>query len=284
MKLCIYNDNKLGVVENEQLIDVSEALEAIPQSGWPRPPGDAFIANLDNVKLLVGTLRKWGFVQRHTSVKIHSPVANPTKVIGAPVNYKKHLEESIQDEGIHFGSKIKTIEECGLFLKQNVLVGPSEGVALHFPDRRNDHEIELAMVIGREAKNVSYDNALDYVAGYSIGLDMTVRGPEDRSMRKGIDGYSVLGPWLVTADEISDPDNLKFEIRVNGQVRQKANTSDLIFDCRRLIEYASSFYTLYPGDVIMTGTPEGVGPVEPGDVMHCEFERIGAMDVELRKA
>jgi 2-keto-4-pentenoate hydratase/2-oxohepta-3-ene-1,7-dioic acid hydratase in catechol pathway len=234
------------------------------------------------VKLLVGTLRKWGFVQRHGSVKIHSPVANPTKVIGAPVNYKKHLEEAIADEGIHFGNKIKTIDEYGLFLKQNVLVGPSEGVALHFTDRRNDHEIELAMVIGREAKNVSYDDALDYVAGYSIGLDMTVRGPEDRSMRKGIDGYSVLGPWLVTADEIPDPDNLNFEIGVNGEVRQKANTSDLIFDCRRLIEYASSFYTLYPGDVIMTGTPEGVGPVEPGDVMHCEIERIGAMDVELR--
>ena len=282
MKLCRYNDNKLGVVDGQELIDVSEALEAIPQTGWPRPPGDAFIANLDNVKLLVGTLRKWGFVQRHGSVKILGPVANPTKVIGAPVNYKKHLEEAQADEGIHFGQQIKTIDEYGLFLKQNVLVGPSEGVALHFTDRRNDHEIELAMVIGREAKNISRDDALDYVAGYSIGLDMTVRGPEDRSMRKGIDGYSVLGPWLVTADEIPDPDNLDFEIRVNDEIRQKANTSDLIFDCRRLIEYASSFYTLYPGDVIMTGTPEGVGPVEPGDVMHCAFERIGAMDVVLR--
>ena len=195
MKLCIYNDNKLGVVHGSEMIDVSEALEAIPQSGWPRPPGDAFIASLDNVKLLAGTLRKWGFVQRHASVQIHSPVANPTKVIGAPVNYQKHLEEAAEDKGINFGGPVKTIDEYGLFLKQNVLVGPSEGVELHFTDRRNDHEIELAMVIGREAKNVSYDNALDYVAGYSIGLDMTVRGPEDRSMRKGIDGYSVLGPW-----------------------------------------------------------------------------------------
>ena len=109
MKLCIYNDNKLGVVEGQELIDVSEALEAIPQSGWPRPPGDAFIASLGNVKLLVGTLRKWGFVQRHASVQIHSPVANPTKVIGAPVNYKKHLDEAAEDEGIHFGQAIKTV-------------------------------------------------------------------------------------------------------------------------------------------------------------------------------
>jgi 2-keto-4-pentenoate hydratase/2-oxohepta-3-ene-1,7-dioic acid hydratase in catechol pathway len=282
MKLCRYNDNRLGVVEGDELIDVSEALEAIPETGWPRPPGDAFIASLDNIKLLVGTLRKWGFVQRHASVEILSPVANPTKVIGAPVNYGKHLEEATQDEGIHFGSTIKTIEECGLFQKQPVLVGPSQGVALQFAERRNDHEIELAMVIGREAKNVARDDALDYVAGYAIGLDMTVRGPEDRSMRKAIDGYSVLGPWLVTADEIPDPDNLDFEIKVNGETRQKSNTSNLIFDCRRLIEYASSYYTLYPGDVIMTGTPEGVGPVSPGDVMHCEIQRIGAMDVTLR--
>jgi 2-keto-4-pentenoate hydratase/2-oxohepta-3-ene-1,7-dioic acid hydratase in catechol pathway len=113
---------------------------------------------------------------------------------------------------------------------------------------------------------------------------MTVRGVEDRSMRKACDGYSVLGPWLVTADEIDDPDALELSISVNGEARQRSTTGDQIFDCRRLIEYATSFYTLYPGDVIMTGTPEGVGPVRPGDVMHCEIERIGAMDVVVRAA
>ena len=115
-------------------------------------------------------------------------------------------------------------------------------------------------------------------------MKMTVRGVEDRSMRKACDGYSVLGPWLVTADEIDDPDALELSISVNGEERQRATTGDQIFDCRRLIEFATSFYTLYPGDVIMTGTPEGVGPVRPGDVMHCEIERIGAMDVTVRAA
>ncbi len=284
MKLCRYNDNKLGVVEAEQLIDVSEALEAVPETRWPRANGDGFIAALDNVRVLVGTLRKWGFVQRHASVDILSPVVHPTKLIGAPANYAKHVAEAAADEGIHFGGEVKTIAEYGLFLKSPVLVGPSEGVALHFTDRRNDHEVELAMVIGREAKNVAREDALDYVAGYAIGLDMTVRGPEDRSMRKAADTYSVLGPWLVTADEIPDPDNLAMSISVNGETRQESNTSYQIFDCRQLIEYASRFYTLYPGDVIMTGTPEGVGPVAPGDVMHCEIERIGAMDVTVREA
>ena len=282
MKLCRFNDNRLGLVEDEDIADVTEALGVIPQSRWPAPHGDALIAHLDAVRDAVEKCAAGATRHKIAEVRLLSPVANPTKVIGAPVNYKAHLEEAAGDEGIHFGSTIKTIEECGLFQKSPVLAGPSEGVALQFADRRNDHEIELALVIGRAAKNVARDDALDYVAGYAIGLDMTVRGPEDRSMRKAVDGYSVLGPWLVTADEIPDPDNLDFEIKVNGETRQKSNTSNLIFDCRRLIEYASSFYTLYPGDVIMTGTPEGVGPVKPGDVMHCEIERIGAMDVALR--
>lgn len=285
MKFCRYNKDCLGVVRKEQLIDITNLVEEhVPETRWPRPPGDALIANLDKIVADADAAVKWGFVQLHASVNLLSPVANPTKVIGAPVNYRDHFEESKADAGVHHGQDIKTIDEYGLFLKSPVLVGPSQGLALHFPDRRNDHEIELAMVIGREAKNVAYDDALDYVAGYSIGLDMTVRGTEDRSMRKAVDGYSVLGPWLVTADDIPDPDDLDFSITVNGEIRQESNTKYQIFDCRKLIEYATRFYTLYPGDVIMTGTPKGVGPVVPGDVMRCEIEKIGAMEVPVRAA
>ena len=284
MKLCRYNDNKLGLVSNEQLIDVTDALGVIPEARWPLPPGDRLIANLEAVIAEIERARKTGFVQLHSSVHILSPVANPTKVIGAPANYMAHHEEALADPGITFGQKSGPIQEHGLFQKTPVLVGPSDGVALHFTDRRNDHEVELAMIIGTECKNVSYDNALDVVAGYAIGLDMTVRGKEDRSMRKAADSYALLGPWLVTADEINDPDKLELSISVNGEARQRSNTSFQIFDCRHLIEYATRFYTLYPGDVIMTGTPEGVGPVVPGDVMHCEIEGIGTMDVAVRAA
>ncbi len=174
MKLCRYNDNKLGVVEQEQLIDVTEAIEVVPEARWPRPHGDGLIANLNTVKTVVGTLRKWGFVQRHSSVEILSPVANPTKVIGAPTNYAKHIDEAQADPEISQGRKRTTFETNGLFLKTPILVGPSEGVALEFPDRRQDHEVELAMIIGRTCKNVAYDDALDVVAGYAIGLDTRV--------------------------------------------------------------------------------------------------------------
>ncbi len=284
MKICRFNDDRLGLVEGDEVIDVTGALEAIPAYGWPAPAGDALIANLDAVLGRARNLASSGVRHALSGVLLRSPVANPNKVIGAPVNYYAHQEEAINDKGVSFGREIKTIDHYGLFLKNTVLVGPGEGVALHFPDRRNDHEIELSLVIGRGGKDIPYEHALDHVAGYSIGLDMTVRGTEERSLRKAIDTYSVLGPWLVTADEIADPDKLDFSIHVGAEERQNSNTDKLIFDCRKLISYASSFYTLYPGDVIMTGTPEGVGPVVPGDTMHCYCEGIGRMDVAVRAA
>jgi 2-keto-4-pentenoate hydratase/2-oxohepta-3-ene-1,7-dioic acid hydratase in catechol pathway len=112
---------------------------------------------------------------------------------------------------------------------------------------------------------------------------MTVRGKEDRSFRKSVDGYAVLGPWFVTADEIPDPDKLPLSIDVNGETRQNSNTSQLIYSCRRLIEFASEFYTLYPGDLLYTGTPEGVAPVKPGDVIVCRSSpALGELKINVR--
>ena len=222
-----------------------------------------------------------------SSVTLLSPVANPGKLVAAPVNYQKHLDEVKGDSQIHHGnvSHTITIQSAGLFLKAtSSLVGPGEGVALRKLDRRTDHEVELAFIIGKEARNVPAADALEYVAGYAIGLDITIRGSEDRSFRKSPDSYSVLGPWLVTADEIPDPGSLDLEIAVNGQQRQKSNTRYLILGVRELLELASSFYTLYPGDVIYTGTPEGVSPIEPGDQIVATIQRIGTMDVSVRAA
>ena len=285
MKLCRYDDDRLGLVEGDYVLDVSAALEVLPAQRYPLPPGDLLIAHLDAVVRRVRELKAKAAQKALAACLLLSPVANPPRIIGAPVNYLKHQAESAADRGISFGKEVKTIDEYGLFLKSPTsLVGPSEGVALRFPDRRNDHEVELAAVIGKGGEHIPRAQALDHIAGYAIGLDMTVRGTEDRSQRKSIDSYSVLGPWLVTKDEIPDPGNLELSISVGGEVRQRSSTRYLIFDVPRLVEYASSFYALHPGDVIMTGTPEGVGPVKPGDVMHCEIERIGAMDVAVRAA
>ena len=127
-------------------------------------------------------------------------------------------------------------------------------------------------------------DALDHVAGYCIGLDMTIRGPEERSLRKSLDSFTVLGPWMVTRDEFPKPTAIGLSITVNGEPRQDANTRDLVINVADLIAYASSFYTLMPGDVLLTGTPEGVGPVQPGDVMEAAIDHIGSMTVRVRAA
>ena len=287
MRLCRFGKDRLGVVEGSNVRDVTAALDVLPACRYPLPRHDLLMANLGQVTARVKAIVQDAPPVPLDSVTLLSPVANPGKLIAAPVNYQKHLDEVKGDVQIHANNPghTLTIQSAGLFLKAtSSLVGPSEGVAIRMPDRRTDHEVELAVVIGRGGSRIPRASALDHVAGYSIGLDITIRGSEDRSFRKSPDGFSVLGPWLVTADEIPDPGVLDLEIAVNGEQRQKSNTRYLILGVAELIELASSFYTLYPGDVIYTGTPEGVSPIEPGDEVVATIERIGTMRVAIRAA
>jgi len=282
MKLCLFNVNRIGVAVDGDVVDVTEAFASLPKPTWPYPQSDWVISNIESVRSKVEQIASSGSRAPLTSIKLQAPVANPGKIIGAPINYRDHIEEANADSQIHHGKTYTELDKFGLFLKANSsLIGCSDQVQIPFADRRTDHEVELAIVIGREAKRVSREQALDYVFGYSIGLDMTVRGPEFPDFRKSADTFSVLGPWIVTKDEVADPNALDLSIRVNGEVKQASNTKFLIFNVQRLIEYASAMYTLYPGDVIMTGTPAGVGPVSPGDVLHAAIPGIGAMTVRV---
>jgi 2,4-didehydro-3-deoxy-L-rhamnonate hydrolase len=283
MRICWFNDNRLGLVENGQVSDVSKVLEKLPRPTYPFPPkGDPLIANLNDLKPAILAAATGAPSFPVSEVRFLSPVAAPTKIIGTPTNYRDHIAEADQERQV-FGQRYSgSIEEQGLFLKAtSALVGPGEGVRLRFPERRTDHEMELGVMIGRQASNVSKDEALDYVAGYSIALDMVVRGTQDRSFRKSIDTYAVLGPWLVTADEVADPQNLDLFLAVNGEVKQKSNTRLMIMDLKTQISWASSYYTLWPGDIIMSGTCAGVSQVKPGDVLHCEIDKIASCDVRI---
>ena len=287
MRLCRFGDGRLGLVEGSNVRDVTAALDVLPALRYPFPTHDVLIANLDKVTERVRALSSGSPAMPLGAVQLLSPVANPSKIIGAPVNYQKHLDEVRSDAQLHHDNQahMAVIHKIGLFLKAcSALVGPAEGIALRKLDRRNDHEVELAVIIGKRANNVSRDDALKYVAGYAIGLDVTIRGPEERSLRKSPDSYAVLGPWLVTADEIPNPGDLNLKIAVNGEERQNSNTKYMILGVAELIEFASAFYTLNPGDVIMTGTPEGVSPIEPGDSIVATIEGIGTMDVKVREA
>ena len=288
MRLCRFGENRLGIVEGAEasvVRDVTAALDVLPTWRYPFPQRDNLIANLDRVKTRIQAIQASAPTLPLAGLKLLSPVANPTKIIAAPVNYQKHLDEVKSDAALNQGnaSHTITIQKAGLFLKANSsLVGPGEGIALRFLDRRNDHEVELALVIGKECKQVRKEDALNYVAGYSIGLDITIRGAEDRSFRKSPDTYTVMGPWLVTPDEVGNPDALDLSISVNGEQRQSSNTQFMILKPAELIELASSFYTLYPGDIISTGTPEGVSPIVPGDTNVAAVEKVGTMEVKVR--
>jgi 2,4-diketo-3-deoxy-L-fuconate hydrolase len=284
MKLCLFNENRIGVAVGEDVVDVTEAFAAIPKPTWPYPRSDWVIQHFEDVRSRVEEMSETGARVPLSKVTLRAPVANPGKIIGAPINYKDHIAEANADTQINHGKTFTELDKFGLFLKANSsLIGCSEEIEIPFPDRRTDHEVELAVVMGRKAKRVGRQEALDYVFGYSIGLDMTVRGPEFPGFRKSADTFCVLGPWIVTKDEIADPNRLDMSIRVNGEVKQSSNTKYLIFDVQRLIEYASAMYTLYPGDVIMTGTPAGVGPVAPGDVLEASIPGIGSMSVRVAR-
>lgn len=285
MRLCRFNDQRIGVVRGDAVHDVTGILQRLPIPKYPAPWGDPLIARLPSLRDSIERMADDAPALPVSGVRFLSPVGNPSKIIGTPANYLAHADEARRDAAIsqYAAAQGRAIEEQGVFLKAvSALVGPWEGVSIKFPDRRTDHEAELGVVIGRRGADIPQAQALDYVAGYAIALDMVVRGPEDRSLRKSLDSFAVLGPWLVTADELGDPGALDFMLAVNGEVRQRANTRDMILDVARQIAWASTFYTLYPGDILMTGTCHGVGPVRPGDEMLVEFEGIGAMQVHVK--
>ncbi len=283
MRLCRFGKNCLGLVREDRVIDVTPVLDRLPSYRYPLPRHDPFIANLEALRAAIEHEANGKEGVPHGDLALASPVANPGKIIAAPVNYKKHLDEARGDPEIHNQNKIAEIQRVGLFLKApSSLIGTSDAIVVRHAERRTDHEVELAVVIGKRCSRVPRDRALEYVAGYCIGLDITVRGPEERSLRKSVDTYTVLGPWLVTADELGDPSRLALELAVNGELRQQANTRDLIIDVPGLIAFATSFYTLMPGDVLLTGTPEGVGPIKAGDVIRSAISGIGEMTTLVR--
>mgnify|MGYP001196161074 CR=1 FL=1 len=283
MRICRYNEGKVGLVKGDQLIDVTVALGQIPQARGPKMPGDSMIANLDTIKPEIEANRKMGYVQGVKNVKLKSPVRSPSKIVAAQANFTDRLSEAGDREKISLGRNVETFESHGFFLRENsVLAGVGDGITLGRTDGRANYVTNLAIILGRRAKNVNEVNALNYVAGYSIGVDIKVHGVEDRTSTKSFRSDSVLGPWLTTADEITDPDDLDLSLWINGKLRQQSNTKHLFLGCRQLIAYASKLFTLYPGDILMTEMPRDVSLLKVGDRLKCRFDIIGQMELGVR--
>jgi 2-keto-4-pentenoate hydratase/2-oxohepta-3-ene-1,7-dioic acid hydratase in catechol pathway len=205
-------------------------------------------------------------------VRLLAPVI-PSKVICVGRNYVEHAEE--------LGSDVP--DEPLLFMKPSTaVIGPEDPIRLPLESKRVDHEGELAVVIGRLCRRVSLEEALSYVLGYTCGNDVTARDLQKKdgqwTRAKGFDGFCPLGPWVETE---LDPNDVEVAVRVNAEPRQRARTSGMIFPPPTLISYVSRVMTLLPGDVILTGTPSGVGPLSPGDRVEVEVEGIGILANEV---
>jgi 2-keto-4-pentenoate hydratase/2-oxohepta-3-ene-1,7-dioic acid hydratase in catechol pathway len=252
MRLVSYNDSRVGYLAGDQVVPLPGRRMRDVIASW-------------NSGELAAVDREVGIPLR--DVRLRVPVADPSKIIAAPVNYRDHQAEMSVDT---------QVGALGFFLKApSSLLDPGGTIQLPYHDRRFDQEGELALVIGRTARRVSEQDALSYVFGYTGLLDITMRGGEDRSTRKSFDTFAPMGPVLVTADEFGDPDDVELRCWVSGDLRQKASTRDLIWGVARLVSYASSVTTLYPGDVISTGTPAGVGPLIAGDTIRLELSGLG---------
>ena len=218
-------------------------------------------------------------------VKFGPAIPHPPKIICVGLNYRQHAVET--------GNSIPPVPM--LFSKyENTLTGHRSKVKLLRADHQFDYEVELVVVMGRTAVDVPENKALSYVFGYATGNDLSARALQRASSQimlgKVLDGFAPLGPYVVSADQIPDPQNLKVTTHVNGERRQNSNTADMIFTCAQIISYCSRYFTLKPGDIIYTGTPSGVVlgyPPEkrvwlkPGDSVVTEVEKLGALEVTL---
>jgi 2-keto-4-pentenoate hydratase/2-oxohepta-3-ene-1,7-dioic acid hydratase in catechol pathway len=276
MKICRYQTHadepvRVGVVRGDMVHDVTAVTDTLPDVRWPYPAGDQFIASLDTLRPLMEGLADQTEGVPVAQVLLRNPVANPGKFVCGAGNF---------EEVLAMGGHPRRL---GLLFKMtSAAAGEADGVTLRWPERTTFHEMEIAIVIGRQGTEIPAAEALDYVAGYCIGLDMTMQGSEFPSFGKSFDTYGVMGPWLTTRDEIAAPDALDFVLKVNGEDRQVDNTRRLVLGIADLVEHAASVMTLHPGDVIFSGTPpRSVGPVVPGDTMHAWMEGLGEMTVAV---
>ncbi len=280
-------DSRVGVLTDSGVVDFSAAyrVHQLAAGGCDVPvfrdPMDVMCAGLFAPQVFSATM---DFIAAHDLGKLFtvpdavllSPLARPHKIIALGRNYMAHAIES--------GMAIPT-EPVFFYKATSAIIGPQQPVIIKRGLTRVDPEVELAVVIGGRGANIPEEDASAFVAGYTVLNDVTARDMQKDDLAqsnpwyrsKGIDTFCPIGPCIALPDEIREPVELDLEMRVNGEVRQRDNTASLMFKIPHLIHFISSFITLEPGDIISTGTPEGMAPVKPGDVMEAEVKGIGVL-------
>lgn len=273
MRIARFGQGRIGVVDGAHIVDVTDIV-GIDTTEWPPVGPNRMIARFEELRPAIDAALADAPRMPLSEAELQTPIPWPSKIIAFPVNYHDHGRE------MQAGYRA-TVQ--GFFLKPpSSLSGPAEPVLLpEVPGREVHHESELGIVIGKGGRNIAAADWKDHVFGYACLLDMVVRGREERVFRKAYDTFCPVGPWVTTADEISDPTQLDMKLWVNDELRQSANTRDLVLDIPGMIEMASAVMTLHPGDIIATGTPAGVGPVVAGDTIRIVIDEVGEMSVPV---
>lgn len=284
MKLALFDDYRLGVVsaDGRQIADVTAAL---PELHDPEPLGAGWWLRLCRdfaaLRPRLEQAARMVAARPLDAVQLRAPVLNPSKIVACASNYGAHVAEMRESAQAN-----AWLLEFDVFLKApSAISGPRDPVVLPSEPVAQGGEIhyecELALVIGPGGKDIAEADALAHVLGYLIGIDVTLRGQGDRSRRKSYDTFCPLGPWLTTADEITDPHALDIALKLNGTPRQQVNTRDLLVEVPGIIAYASRVMRLEPGDVILTGAPPGVGAIQAGDEMEAAISGLGQMTIPV---
>ena len=273
VRIARFDEGRIGVVTEGGIVDVSDLVGADPDL-WPPVAANRLIAGFASYVDALADAAATRTPIPLGEVTLRTPVPWASKVIAYPVNYHDHAAEMKANY---------RASNQGFFLKpSSSLSGAGEPVVLPLvAGREVHHESELAIIIGRGGRDIPREEWRDHVFGYACLLDMVVRGREERVFRKAFDTFCPVGPWITTADEVSDPENLEMQLWVGDELRQSANTGDLVLDIPGMIEMASAVMTLHPGDIIATGTPAGVGPVVAGDTIRIRIQDVGEMRVDV---
>ena len=292
MKICHYDSHQAGAVVDDRVYPIGEALV---KGGYARTGYtmleviDALANNPAAMQCARDAAQGAGFLPL-TFVKLLAPITNPGSLWAAAANYRAHQQEMRGRVGsVDRASKTKDELMAEFFLKTtSSIIGPNDTIILPKISKLVDFECELCAVIGKRARKVSEDQALDYVFGYTMCWDISQRDPwgkgiqNTRNIRKGFDTFTALGPWIVTKDEVGEPQNLSIKVLQNGKEAMTAHTSDMICGLREHIRFLTSCLTLRPGDLITTGTPAGVSKLNDGDHLHGTIEKIGSMELNVR--
>jgi 2-keto-4-pentenoate hydratase/2-oxohepta-3-ene-1,7-dioic acid hydratase in catechol pathway len=290
VRIASLKESRLAVVKDDSLVDVSGAL------GGSGASMIDLILRFDALKGTIADAASKGSAVSLDPKQLVAPLPRPSKIWAAASNYRRGGTdlENAAGRGTTSSMAPESILEMAFLKPPSAVVGPEEQIIIPEGAETIFPELELCAVIGKEARDLSKDQALDAVFGYTIMLDVTARSQVQmqggliatRNVRKGYDTFAPCGPWITTRDEIPDPQNLRMQLWVNGQLKQSATTAGMINGVADLVSYLSRVSTLHPGDLITTGNPDAPDFQEklvPGDVLRAEIEHIGSMTLYVAR-